>query len=178
MDPKELGLIGSAHRVAGRKLPQISFIYNAPKMAEPQPANVAEGMDESTPLRASAEDRKAAAAMNALESRAADNDDEGQKPTKQIDTEALGKAISRLELADKAGKAAAGGGTALEEIRREKKEEEQKERERRAKIKVDQAEVGILVEELDLPKGKAMELLRAHEGDFGQAVRAFVRAGV
>ena len=149
-------------------------------MAEPQPPTTTEGADDTAaPPPTSAEDRKTAAAMNALESRAADNDDEeeGKKPTKQIDTEALNKAISRLELADKARKVAAGGEDPREEGRRRKKEEEQRERERRSKIKVDQAEVAVLVEELDLSKAKAVELLRAHEGDFGVALRAFVRAG-
>ena len=45
-----------------------------------------------------------------------------------------------------------------------------------AKIKVDQADVSMLVEELDMSKGKATELLRAHEGDASKAMRAFVRA--
>ena len=144
-------------------------------MAEKQPSTATEGMDDQAPPPASGEDRKTAAAMNALESRAADNNEDGPKLSKQVDSEALSKAISRLEIAQGSGKATIEDPN---EERRKKKEEEQKERERRAKIKVDQADVGVLVEELDLTKGKATDLLRAHEGDVVKAVRAFVRTWV
>ena len=143
-------------------------------MAEPQPSAVHEGMDRDEPPApppTSAEDRKAAAAMSSLETRGGDEEAEAeakQSTNKQIDQEALGKAISRLELADKAGKIAAG--------EKGKEEKEQEEKEKRAKVKVDQADVGLLVEELDLNKVKAMELLKAHEGDAVRAMRAFVRA--
>lgn len=137
-------------------------------MAEPQPSSVHEGMDreDPAPLPTSAEDRKAAAAMSSLERRGADDDDAAAKPNKEIDQEALGKAISRLELADKSGTVAAG----------EQKTKEKEEVEKRAKIKVDQADVTLLVEELDLSKGKATELLKANEGDAVKAMRGFVRA--
>ncbi len=135
-------------------------------MAEPQPSTVQEGMDtEGPPAPASAEDRKTAAAMSSLETHGGD---EEVKPNKHIDQEALGKAISRLELADKAGRVAAG--------EKGKSEKDKEEREKRAKIKVDQADVGLLVEELDLSKVKATELLKAHEGDAVKAMTAFVRA--
>ena len=139
-------------------------------MAELQPSSVQEGMDpEGPPAPASAEDRKAAAAMSTLETRGGDEEAEAKKSNnKQIDQEALGKAISRLELADKAGKVAAGETT--------KKEKEKEEREKRAKVKVDQGDVSLLVEELDLNKVKATELLKAHEGDAVRAMRAFVTA--
>ncbi|KAL2040215.1 hypothetical protein N7G274_007118 [Stereocaulon virgatum] len=141
-------------------------------MAEPQPSSVQEGMDPEGPLPpASAEDRKAAAAMSSLETRGGDEEAEAKKSNnKQIDQEALGKAISRLEQTDKAGKVAPGDTT--------KKEKEKEEREKRAKVKVDQADVSLLVEELDLTKGKATELLKAHEGDAVKAMRAFVTATV
>ena len=141
-------------------------------MAEPQPAGVHEGMDDPAPPAASAEDRKTQAAMSALESSRTVDNEENQKPTKQVDANAISEAISRLEIATKAGK------TATEdpnEERRKKKEEEQKERERRSKIKVDQADVSVLVEECDLTKAKATELLRAHEGDFEKTLRAWLR---
>ena len=135
-------------------------------MAEPQPPNVQEGMDpEGPPPPASAEDRKAAAAMSTLERRGGD---EEVKPNKQIDQEALGKAISRLELADKVGKIAAG--------EKGQGDKEKEEREKRAKIKVDQADVALLVDELDLNKIKATDLLKAHDGDAVKAMTAFVRA--
>lgn len=139
-------------------------------MAEPQPSTVQEGMDpEGPPAPASAEDRKAAAAMSSLETRGGDEEAEAKRfGNKQIDQEALGKAISRLELADKAGKVAAG--------EKGKGQKEKEEREKRAKVKVDQADVALLVQELDLNKVKATELLKAHEGDAVRAMRAFVRA--
>ena len=135
-------------------------------MAEPQPSTVQEGMDpEGPPAPANAEDRKAAAAMSSLEARGGEDE---SKPSKQIDQEALGKAISRLELADKVGKVAAGD--------KGKSEKEKEERDKRAKVKVDQADVSLLVEELDLNKVKATDLLKAHEGDAVKAMTAFVRA--
>lgn len=137
-------------------------------MAEPQPSGVHEGMDreDPTPLPTSAEDRKAAAAMSSLERRGGDDEDAAAKPNKEIDQEALGKAISRLELADKASTVAAV----------ERKTKEKEEVEKRAKIKVDQTDVALLVEELDLSKVKATELLKANEGDAVTAMRGFVRA--
>ena len=139
-------------------------------MAEPQPSSVQEGMDpEGPPAPASAEDRKAAAAMSSLETHGGDEEAETKKSNnKQIDQEALVKAISRLELADKAAKVAAG--------EKSQGEKEKEEREKRAKVKVDQADVSLLVDELDLNKVKATELLKAHEGDAVKAMKAFVRA--
>ena len=140
-------------------------------MAEPQPPGVHEGMDDPAPPPASAEDRKTQAAMSALESsRTADNE-ENQKPAKQVDANAISDAIARLEIATKAGQATVEDPN---EERRKRKEEEQKEKERRAKIKVDQADVVLFVEECDMTKAKATEHLRAHEGDFEKALRAFL----
>ena len=141
-------------------------------MAEPQPAAVSDAVDEAAPpAAASAEDRKTHAAMSALES-SRGVDEDSQKPSNKIDANAISDAISRLEVADQAGKTSAEDPN---EERRKKREDEIKERDRRAKIKVNQADVTTLVEECDLTKTKATELLRAHEGDFEQALRAFVR---
>ncbi|KAF9876698.1 hypothetical protein CkaCkLH20_05544 [Colletotrichum karsti] len=41
-------------------------------------------------------------------------------------------------------------------------------------VKVDQADVTLLVDELELTKAKATELLKAHEGDAVKAMKAFV----
>ena len=41
-------------------------------------------------------------------------------------------------------------------------------------VKIDQADVALLVDELDLSKVRATELLRSHEGDAVLAMRAFV----
>ncbi|KAL8794391.1 MAG: hypothetical protein Q9195_003090 [Heterodermia aff. obscurata] len=158
-------------------------------MAEPQPASVQEGIDpEGPPAPTGGDARKAAAALSTLDQRG----DDSTAPTKNIDQEALSNAISRLELTS--GKVTPGG-----EQQKEREAEARKEKERRAKIKVDAADVGLLVrripghkvleggrmdkiradvEELDLNKIKATELLKAHEGDAMKALRAFVTANV
>jgi len=141
-------------------------------MAEPQPPTVTEGMDEEAPPPAAAEDRKAAAAMSNLEKRGGDDDAE-TKSSRRIDRQALNKAISRLELADRSGKISVG-----DEQKQKEKEEKEKEKARIAKVKVDQADVTLLVEELDLNKTKATDLLKRHEGDAVKAMRAFVTAPV
>ena len=109
-------------------------------MADPQPSNVHEGMDAEDappPPPASGEDRKAAAAMSSLESRGNDDEVEAKKPNRAIDQDALGAAISRLELVDKAGK--------VGKAESEKKAKEKEEVAQRAKVKVDQADVTLLV---------------------------------
>lgn len=63
---------------------------------EPQPAGVHEGA-EQPPAPASAEDRKAQAAMSTLD--AAQREDDGA-PKKNVDTEALGKAMKNLDVKD------------------------------------------------------------------------------
>ncbi|TGJ86409.1 hypothetical protein E0Z10_g2350 [Xylaria hypoxylon] len=42
------------------------------------------------------------------------------------------------------------------------------------KVKVDAADVALLVDELELTKPKATELLKAHDGDAVRALRAFI----
>lgn len=85
---------------------------------EPQPAGVHEGA-EQPPAPASAEDRKAQAAMSTMD--AAQGDEEGA-PKKNVDTEALGKAMKSLDVKDQ-----------------NKKEEAKK------VVKVDAADVTLLV---------------------------------
>ena len=62
-------------------------------MAEPQPAGVQEGEQGPSAIPASSEDRKAAADLSNLDSKA-DND----TTPKQADTEALGKAMQGLDV--------------------------------------------------------------------------------
>ncbi|KAI1205637.1 uncharacterized protein F4807DRAFT_464518 [Annulohypoxylon truncatum] len=118
-------------------------------MAEPQPKSVHEGAgdveDEVQTTAKSAEDRKAAAAMASLDAR---GDDAGSGNA--VDQEAASKAIKSL------GSGAPG----------EKKEVK--------KVKVDAADVALLVDELDLTKVKATELLKAHDGDAVLAMKAFI----
>ncbi|RYO74436.1 hypothetical protein DL766_000641 [Monosporascus sp. MC13-8B] len=128
-------------------------------MAEPQPKTVREGAttatagdaeDEVQTAAKSAEDRKAAAALASL-------DDARGDDAAAVDQEAASKAMRSLE-----GGAGAGAGAA------EKKSKEAK------KVKIEAADVALLVDELDLTKPKATELLKAHDGDAVKAMKAFI----
>lgn len=89
---------------------------------EPQPPNVHEGAsDPAPPEKTSAEDRKAAAALSSLDARGEDDDAPAGK--KEVDTEALGKAMRGLNV----------------------KEEGKKEEVKRKVVKVDQGDVALLV---------------------------------
>ena len=102
-------------------------------MADPQPSTIVEGattgdVDDEIPVAAkSAEDRKAQAALSSLD---APREDES-KPAKDVDQEAVRKAMDRL-----AGTAAANGTTA-------RKEDERKAVKKT--FKVDPADVTLLV---------------------------------
>ncbi|KAL8730864.1 MAG: hypothetical protein Q9166_003791 [cf. Caloplaca sp. 2 TL-2023] len=151
-------------------------------MAEPQPPNVHEGVDPTdeppaTAPPASAEDRKAAAALSSLDNQNEDSAAQTSK-VKNIDQEALAKAISRLELSTGARgvetSAQSENMKRFQETKRRRKEE----KERLAKVKVDAADVGLLIQELELSKTKTTDLLKAHEGDAVKAMRAYVSAAV
>lgn len=115
---------------------------------EPQPPGIHEGVDPTeekpaTAPPASAEDRKAAAALSSLDNQ---NDDSAAQTSKakNIDQEALAKAISRLELSTGAKvepSAQSENMKQFEERRRKRREE----KERLAKVKVDAGDVGLLV---------------------------------
>lgn len=108
-------------------------------MAEPQPSTSPPNHDADDPppvVPTNAEDRKAAAALSSLD---AHDEDEGKpngKGANNIDQEALGRAISRLEVSSGAKGA---GGKEDEKAKAKGREEAGK------KIKVDQADVGLLV---------------------------------
>ncbi|KAK7935228.1 hypothetical protein PG985_000723 [Apiospora marii] len=120
-------------------------------MAEPQPRNLHEGAttgdveDEVTAAK-SAEDRKAAAAMASMGANGAD--DAGSAA---VDQEAASKAMQSL------------GGEAKKPDAAVQK-----------KVKVDAADVTLLVDQLDLTKPKATELLKAHDGDAVKAMKASI----
>ncbi|OTA94143.1 hypothetical protein M434DRAFT_395050 [Hypoxylon sp. CO27-5] len=120
-------------------------------MAEPQPRGVHEGAgsgdveDEVQTTAKSAEDRKAAAAMASLDARGDD-----ASTSNAVDQEAVSKAVKGL---------GNGGATEKKEVK---------------KVKVDAADVALLVDELDLTKVKATELLKAHDGDAVKAMKAFI----
>lgn len=148
---------------------------------ERQPPNVVEGAtagdveDEVQQTAKTAEDRKAAAALASLDSAPRDDDGAGAK---DVDQEAVSKAMKGLSVGGH------GAGKPAEVAK---------------KVKVDPADVTLVVssskaqvshvafyesiltsrlflqvEELDLTKAKATELLKQHDGDAVKAMRAFI----
>lgn len=102
--------------------------------------------DPSVRLPKNAEDRKAAAALNSLNTNGISQDGVGGSTAKQpskADQEALGKAMSRLEIAS--------GGGAAKKKDGPKKADEKKEMEVKKKIKVAAEDVNFLVGPLRSP---------------------------
>ncbi|EKD12624.1 hypothetical protein LZ554_004144 [Drepanopeziza brunnea f. sp. 'monogermtubi'] len=128
-------------------------------MAESQPPTIVEGattgdIDDETPVAAkSAEDRKAAAALSSLDTR------EEESAGKDVDQEAVRKAMERL-----GGSGATNGVVA--------KKDEQKIVKK--SVKVEAADVALVIEELELTKAKATDLLKAYEGSAEKALRAYI----
>ncbi|OBT86634.1 hypothetical protein VE02_04452 [Pseudogymnoascus sp. 03VT05] len=129
-------------------------------MTDPQPPTITPGPTPSGDiseelLPSSAEDRKAAAALSSLDT---PRDDDSS--TKQdVDVEAVRKAMDRL----------GGGGVGGKErgVGKKKGEGEVKK-----VVKVEAGDVKVVVEELELSKAKATELLKANDGDLVKALRA------
>ncbi|KAH7133298.1 hypothetical protein B0J13DRAFT_529212 [Dactylonectria estremocensis] len=104
--------------------------------------------DETQTTAKSAEDRKAASALASLDSQEAAS-------SNNVDHDAVSKAMKALGGGPKAKTAAAAGSSTKN-------------------VKVDPADVALLVEELELSKPKATELLKSHEGDAVKAMRAYI----
>ncbi|KAL3473541.1 hypothetical protein BJX99DRAFT_233362 [Aspergillus californicus] len=147
-------------------------------MSDPIPSATTTSTTTEPP--SNAEDRKAAAALSSLNTTEIATDSSTSasgnagKPRSAADQEALGKAMSRLEMAAghkgsaKKGKNGNGNGGAtagVDGVKNVKK----------PAVKVSAEDVGLLVNELDLSKVKATELLRAHEGNANKAITAFIR---
>ena len=109
--------------------------------------------DEQPPVPANAEDRKAASALANLDD-SRDDAAAGSPSSAPVDLAALDKATKGSNVSAPASAAAAAY----------------------KNVKVDAADVALLVEELELPKPKATELLKRHEGDAVKAMRAYVAA--
>ncbi|KAH6885847.1 hypothetical protein B0T10DRAFT_550363 [Thelonectria olida] len=103
--------------------------------------------DEPQTTAKSAEDRKAASALASL-------DADESAGSHNVDADAVNKAMKTLGGSSSAPKPASAS----------------------KNVKVDPADVALLVDELDLPKPKATELLKSHEGDAVKAMRAYVNA--
>ncbi|KAL6863159.1 hypothetical protein ACO1O0_003403 [Amphichorda felina] len=128
-------------------------------MADKQPPTVVEGattgdVEDEIPSAAakSAEDRKAASALASLD---AGNDSSSSAAKANIDQDAVNKAMKNLPGASATKQAPAPA---------------------RKNVKVDAADVALLVDQLDMTKPKATELLKAHDGDAVRAMRAYVSA--
>ncbi|KXJ91221.1 hypothetical protein Micbo1qcDRAFT_175458 [Microdochium bolleyi] len=128
-------------------------------MAEPQPPKLKEGatgeiedeVQQDTAAK-SAEDRKAAAAMASLDAR-----DDAAGGSASVDQEAVSKAMKNL--------GGGGGGSAAAAA---------KAQEANKKVKVDAADVALLVDELDMTKPKVTALLKANDGDAVKAMQAYI----
>ena len=120
-------------------------------MAEPLPSasNAAEGPDneETARLPKNAEDRKAAAALNSLNANEISQDETAGTSSKQpsaADQEALGKAMSRLEIAS---------GTGGRKDAEKKSDKKAAEAEVKKKVKIASEDVNLLVSAYDAPCG-------------------------
>ena len=115
---------------------------------EPQPPTVQEGASTvNAPSAPSADAAKEAAALSTLDAR---GEEEDAKPSNKlaIDQEALGKAISRLELSaggGSVGKAKESLGGEYSKKREAEQENKRAEEDRKRKVKVNQADVALLV---------------------------------
>ncbi|KAF9698727.1 hypothetical protein EKO04_002973 [Ascochyta lentis] len=112
-------------------------------MAEPQPSAVHEGAADPHAPTSTADDRKAAAVLSALDAQEESGVKKGQ------DGKALDQAMKKLRVKDTAG-------------------------EEKKNIKVEPADVNLLVSQLDLSKQRATELLKAYDGSTVKAMTAFV----
>ena len=136
-------------------------------MAEPiSTANDSDEVKKPT----NAEERKAAAALDALNANDMSQGNGEAQDTKQpnaANRDALQKAMDRLE-------SVAGSAKPVNKKTEEKKDTTKKETDVKKKVKLSSEDIQFLVTELELPKVKATELLRTHEGNVESAVESFI----
>ena len=131
-------------------------------MAEPQPSTIRPGptdIDEegfetttTTTVPTSAEDRKTAAALSSVSAHV-DDDDEDRKVGKEVDREALGRAMKSLDLSvghtsdggAGAGAGACGGSSSSSKSKGGRMLEDDDEQSKKKSIKVDPVDVTIVV---------------------------------
>ncbi|CAD6499728.1 BgTH12-03836 [Blumeria graminis f. sp. triticale] len=111
-------------------------------------------MEEEKSVSKSAEDRKAAAALSSIE-----REDEDSNNAKDIDHEAVRKAMERLDDGNSNG------------VVQRKVDSNNLAK----SVKYAPADINLIVEELELSKSKANELLRLNDGDLEKALRQFIR---
>ncbi|KAH6651013.1 hypothetical protein F5144DRAFT_71377 [Chaetomium tenue] len=115
-----------------------------------QPADIVEGAtsgDVEDEVQPTAKSAEDRKAAAALSKLDARGDDEGA--SREVDQEAVKNAMSSL-----------GGGAAKKDVKT---------------VKVDAADVKLLVDELELSKPKATDLLKAHDGDAVKAMKAYLQ---
>ncbi len=113
-------------------------------MAEPQSSRSTPRPDaDEAPAATNAEDRKTAAALSSLDARGDEDDGNSDgKGANNIDQEALGRAISRLEISV--------GGAKRSDDQEGDKGKGKAKGEAEKKVKIDQKDVGLLVRNLVL----------------------------
>ncbi|CEJ88729.1 hypothetical protein VHEMI04804 [[Torrubiella] hemipterigena] len=114
--------------------------------------------DEETQRKpSSAEDRKAASALANLDA------DTAASTSANVDQDAVSKAMKTLRPGTKASAAATLKNPVVSAPAAPTKA-----------VKVDPADVALLVDQLEIPRPKATELLKSHEGDAVRAMVAFI----
>ncbi|KAL3252293.1 hypothetical protein ABHI18_010129 [Aspergillus niger] len=142
-----------------------------------------------------AEDRKAAAALSALNpSHIAPDTPKSASTPSAADQEALGQAMSRLEIASGQSGGAGGRGGVQKPAEAQKRVPVEATKKKAVKVAVEDVNllvcqylteqlgrrlIGMVgkIEELELNKSTATELLRLHDGNVVEAMRAFVSVG-
>lgn len=112
----------------------------------------ADASDQPPPPPQSAEDRKAASALASLDTPA---DSASPSTAENVDQEAVSKAMLSL------GAQKSGSTTASATAKKN--------------VKVDAADVALVVDQLEVSKARATELLKAHDGDAVATMRAVAR---
>ncbi|CRL17364.1 unnamed protein product [Penicillium camemberti] len=137
-------------------------------MSDPIPSATADPNLVEKPLSSNAEDRKAAAALSSLNTNEIATEGASIGAPVNAKQEALGRAISRLEITAGQG---SDSRTTVEVLKTD-------EVVKKKTVKVAPADVTLLVDQLDLNKSKATELLKAHDGDAVKAMKAFIAPSI
>ncbi|KAM0478172.1 hypothetical protein ACHAPX_005361 [Trichoderma viride] len=117
---------------------------------------------DQPPLPTNAEDRKAASALASLDT---PSDAAATPSNENVNSEAVSQAMLKLGGDDKGKKPATATTTASAAAPAAVKKN----------VKVDAADVALVVDELEVTKAKATELLKAHDGDAVATLRAAAR---
>ncbi|CAI7676439.1 unnamed protein product [Penicillium palitans] len=137
-------------------------------MSDPIPSATADPNLVEKPLSSNAEDRKAAAALSSLNTNEIATEGASIGAPVNAKHEALGRAMSRLEITAGQG---SDSRTTVEVLKTD-------EVVKKKTVKVAPADVTLLVDQLDLDKSEATELLKAHDGDAVKAMKAFIASSI